>query len=208
MEKWKFFTLPGLEHPHPLVIHPVASRYTDWAVIYLTSSSWRRYRIMAGLDSSLLPNSSSCWEHPSRGLRHSIRKRDYNIVSVMKIITQADRLYAWFRAKATHRHHTIQHALYNALVSREIFLWTAAHYVNNTHDVLDIRKSLNGSSHFPPCSLRPIVGQVKPLFVESLFTSQFFIHPRLGLSSGLFPSVFRKNCRHLIPPFVLHVLPV
>jgi hypothetical protein len=28
----KFFTLPGLELPLPLVIQPVASRYTDWAV--------------------------------------------------------------------------------------------------------------------------------------------------------------------------------
>jgi hypothetical protein len=30
MEKWKFFTLPGLELPLPLVVQPVASRYTDW----------------------------------------------------------------------------------------------------------------------------------------------------------------------------------
>jgi hypothetical protein len=32
MEKWKFFTLPGLELPLPLVVQPVASRYTDWAI--------------------------------------------------------------------------------------------------------------------------------------------------------------------------------
>jgi hypothetical protein len=30
MEKWKFFTLPGLE-PRPLVVQPVTSRYTDCA---------------------------------------------------------------------------------------------------------------------------------------------------------------------------------
>jgi hypothetical protein len=32
MEKWKFFTLSGLEVPLPLVVQPVASRYTDWAI--------------------------------------------------------------------------------------------------------------------------------------------------------------------------------
>jgi hypothetical protein len=32
MEKWKFFTLPGFELPPPLVVQPVASRYTDWAI--------------------------------------------------------------------------------------------------------------------------------------------------------------------------------
>jgi hypothetical protein len=32
MEKWKFFTLPGLELPPLLVVQPVASRYTDWAI--------------------------------------------------------------------------------------------------------------------------------------------------------------------------------
>jgi hypothetical protein len=32
MEKWKFFTLLGLELPFPLVVQPVASRYTDWAI--------------------------------------------------------------------------------------------------------------------------------------------------------------------------------
>jgi hypothetical protein len=32
MEKWKFFTLPGLELPLPLVVQPVVSRYTDWAI--------------------------------------------------------------------------------------------------------------------------------------------------------------------------------
>jgi hypothetical protein len=32
MEKWKFFTLPGLELPLILVVQPVASRYTDWAI--------------------------------------------------------------------------------------------------------------------------------------------------------------------------------
>jgi hypothetical protein len=32
MEKWKFFTLSGLELPLPLVAQPVASRYTDWAI--------------------------------------------------------------------------------------------------------------------------------------------------------------------------------
>jgi hypothetical protein len=32
MEKWKFFTLPGLELPPPLVVQPVASRYTDWVI--------------------------------------------------------------------------------------------------------------------------------------------------------------------------------
>jgi hypothetical protein len=33
MEKWKFFTPPGLELPLPLVVQPVASRYTDWTII-------------------------------------------------------------------------------------------------------------------------------------------------------------------------------
>jgi hypothetical protein len=28
----KFFTLPGLELPLPLVVQSVASRYTDWAI--------------------------------------------------------------------------------------------------------------------------------------------------------------------------------
>jgi hypothetical protein len=28
----KIFTLPGLELPLPLVVQPVASRYTDWAI--------------------------------------------------------------------------------------------------------------------------------------------------------------------------------
>jgi hypothetical protein len=32
MEKWKFFTLSGLELPLPLEVQPVASRYTDWAI--------------------------------------------------------------------------------------------------------------------------------------------------------------------------------
>jgi hypothetical protein len=32
MEKWKLFTLPGLELPSLLVVQPVASRYTDWAI--------------------------------------------------------------------------------------------------------------------------------------------------------------------------------
>jgi hypothetical protein len=32
MEKWKFFTISGLELPLPLVVQPVASRYTDWAI--------------------------------------------------------------------------------------------------------------------------------------------------------------------------------
>jgi hypothetical protein len=32
MEKWKFFTLKGLELPPPLVVQPVASRYTDWDI--------------------------------------------------------------------------------------------------------------------------------------------------------------------------------
>jgi hypothetical protein len=32
MEKWKFFILPGLELPLPLVVQPVANRYTDWAI--------------------------------------------------------------------------------------------------------------------------------------------------------------------------------
>jgi hypothetical protein len=32
MEKWKNFTLPGLELPPLLVAQPVASRYTDWAI--------------------------------------------------------------------------------------------------------------------------------------------------------------------------------
>jgi hypothetical protein len=31
MEKWKFFTLPGLEL-QPSVVQPVASRYTDCAI--------------------------------------------------------------------------------------------------------------------------------------------------------------------------------
>jgi hypothetical protein len=31
MEKWKFFTLLGLELPQPLVVQPVG-RYTDWAI--------------------------------------------------------------------------------------------------------------------------------------------------------------------------------
>jgi hypothetical protein len=32
MEKWKILNLPGLEVPPPLVVHPVASRYTDWDI--------------------------------------------------------------------------------------------------------------------------------------------------------------------------------
>jgi hypothetical protein len=32
MEKWKFFTLSGLELPLSLVVQPVTSRYTDWAI--------------------------------------------------------------------------------------------------------------------------------------------------------------------------------
>jgi hypothetical protein len=32
IEKWTFFTLPGLELPLPLVVQPVAGRYTDWAI--------------------------------------------------------------------------------------------------------------------------------------------------------------------------------
>jgi hypothetical protein len=32
MEKWKFFTLLGLEFPSPIVVQPIASRYTDWAI--------------------------------------------------------------------------------------------------------------------------------------------------------------------------------
>jgi hypothetical protein len=32
MEKWKFFTIPGLELSLPLVVQSVASRYTDWAI--------------------------------------------------------------------------------------------------------------------------------------------------------------------------------
>jgi hypothetical protein len=32
MEKCKLFTLSGLELPLPLVVQPVASRYTDWAI--------------------------------------------------------------------------------------------------------------------------------------------------------------------------------
>jgi hypothetical protein len=28
----KIFTLPGLELPSPLLVQPVASRYTDWAI--------------------------------------------------------------------------------------------------------------------------------------------------------------------------------
>jgi hypothetical protein len=32
MEKWKIFTLKGLELPSPPLVQPVASRYTDWAI--------------------------------------------------------------------------------------------------------------------------------------------------------------------------------
>jgi hypothetical protein len=32
MARPKFFTLPGLELPLPLVVQPVASRYTDWGI--------------------------------------------------------------------------------------------------------------------------------------------------------------------------------
>jgi hypothetical protein len=32
IEKWKFFTLPGLELLLPLSIQSVASHYTDWAI--------------------------------------------------------------------------------------------------------------------------------------------------------------------------------
>jgi hypothetical protein len=31
MEKWKYFTLSGLELSLSVVVQPVASRYTDWA---------------------------------------------------------------------------------------------------------------------------------------------------------------------------------
>jgi hypothetical protein len=37
VEKWKFFILSGLELPLPLVVQPVASRYTDCAGIYCSS---------------------------------------------------------------------------------------------------------------------------------------------------------------------------
>jgi hypothetical protein len=39
MEKWKFFTLLGLELPLPLVVQPVASRYTDWAIPALNNNN-------------------------------------------------------------------------------------------------------------------------------------------------------------------------
>jgi hypothetical protein len=32
MEKWTFLTLLGFKLPPPLVVQPVASRYTDWAI--------------------------------------------------------------------------------------------------------------------------------------------------------------------------------
>jgi hypothetical protein len=32
MEKWKFFTLPGLELPPLLDVQPIAIRYTDWVI--------------------------------------------------------------------------------------------------------------------------------------------------------------------------------
>jgi hypothetical protein len=32
MEKWTFFTLPGLKLPPPLIVQPVGSRYIDWAI--------------------------------------------------------------------------------------------------------------------------------------------------------------------------------
>jgi hypothetical protein len=41
MEKWKFFVLPGLELPPP-VVQPIASRYTDWAIPapFLWCTNW------------------------------------------------------------------------------------------------------------------------------------------------------------------------
>jgi hypothetical protein len=43
-EKWKFFTLSGLELPPPLVVQSVASRYTDWAIPAPTLSKVRYFK--------------------------------------------------------------------------------------------------------------------------------------------------------------------
>jgi hypothetical protein len=43
MEKWTFFTLPGLELPPPLVVQPVASRYTDWAIPAMVQK-WNNFK--------------------------------------------------------------------------------------------------------------------------------------------------------------------
>jgi hypothetical protein len=45
MEKWKFFTLPRLELLLPLVVQPVASCYTDWAI----SAAWKTQEKMKRL---------------------------------------------------------------------------------------------------------------------------------------------------------------
>jgi hypothetical protein len=41
MHKWKFFTLPGLKLSCPLVIQPIASRYTDWAILAHIKNLWQ-----------------------------------------------------------------------------------------------------------------------------------------------------------------------
>jgi hypothetical protein len=41
MEKRKFFTLPGLELPPLLVVQPVASCYTDWAIPAQSSENYK-----------------------------------------------------------------------------------------------------------------------------------------------------------------------
>jgi hypothetical protein len=61
MEKWKiFFTLPGLELPPLLVVQPVASRYTDWAIpASLTLLVTLRYtELRWGLERSSIPERS------------------------------------------------------------------------------------------------------------------------------------------------------
>jgi hypothetical protein len=44
-EKWKFFTLPELELQPPLVVQPVGSRYTDWAIPAPTGQSYSHKNI-------------------------------------------------------------------------------------------------------------------------------------------------------------------
>jgi hypothetical protein len=58
MEKWKFFTLPVLELSFPLIVRPVASRYTDCAIPALDSS------LLLKLKESYESDKCETWHRP------------------------------------------------------------------------------------------------------------------------------------------------